>query len=110
MIAIDRPVKVFNFALASKGPSTHDVNDDAKGKFRRVEVLTGPGRRRRWSADEKARLAARHDAGRGREVVPSHAQFGAGFVGLDPVAMIERGTASESGAVAVAPISGEHLV
>ena len=28
-----------------------DVNDDAKGEYRRVEVLTGPGRRRRWSAD-----------------------------------------------------------
>src|SRR6516162_8443319 len=35
-----------------------DVNDDAKGNFRRVEVLTGPGRRRRWSADEKARIVA----------------------------------------------------
>jgi transposase len=33
-----------------------DVNDDAKGEFRRVEVLTGPSRRRRWSADEKARI------------------------------------------------------
>jgi transposase len=35
-----------------------DVNDDAKGKYRWVEVLTGPGRRRRWSADEKARIVA----------------------------------------------------
>jgi transposase-like protein len=35
-----------------------DINDDAKGKYRRVEVLTGPGRRRRWSADEKARIVA----------------------------------------------------
>ena len=35
-----------------------DVNDDAKGEFRRVEVLTEPGRRRRWSADEKARIVA----------------------------------------------------
>ena len=35
-----------------------DVNDDAKGEIRRVEVLTGPGRRRRWSADEKARIVA----------------------------------------------------
>ena len=35
-----------------------DVNDDAKGEFRRVEVLMGPGRRRRWSADEKARIVA----------------------------------------------------
>ena len=35
-----------------------DVNDDAKGEFRRIEVLTGPGRRRRWSAEEKARIVA----------------------------------------------------
>ena len=35
-----------------------DVNDDEKSAFRRVEVLTGPGRRRRWSADEKARIVA----------------------------------------------------
>src|SRR3954466_4364259 len=33
-----------------------DVNDDAKHEFRRVEVLTGPVRRRRWSAEEKARI------------------------------------------------------
>ena len=33
-----------------------DVNDDAKGELRRVEVLTGPVRRRRWSAEEKARI------------------------------------------------------
>jgi transposase len=33
-----------------------DVNDDAKGEFRRIEVLTGPVRRRRWSAEEKARI------------------------------------------------------
>jgi transposase len=33
-----------------------DVNDDAKGAFRRVEVLTGPVRRRRWSAEEEARI------------------------------------------------------
>ena len=35
-----------------------DVNDDAKGKVRRVEVLTGPGRRRRWSTDKKPRIVA----------------------------------------------------
>ena len=35
-----------------------DVNDDAKAGFRRIEVLTGPGRRRRWSAEEKARIVA----------------------------------------------------
>jgi transposase len=34
-----------------------DVKDDAKGGgYRRVEVLTGPGRRRKWSDDEKARI------------------------------------------------------
>jgi transposase len=34
-----------------------DANDDAKGGgFRRIEVLTGPGRRRRWSEDSKARI------------------------------------------------------
>jgi transposase len=26
----------------------YDANDDAKAGFRRIEVLTGPGRRRRW--------------------------------------------------------------
>ncbi|MBV8159040.1 MAG: transposase [Dyella sp.] len=35
-----------------------DVNDDAKAGYRRVEILTGPGRRRRWSAEEKARIVA----------------------------------------------------
>jgi transposase len=35
-----------------------DVNDDAKGAFRRVEILTGAARRRRWSADQKARIVA----------------------------------------------------
>jgi transposase len=35
------------------------VNDDAKGAgYRRIEVLTGPGRRRRWSDDDKARIVA----------------------------------------------------
>ena len=35
------------------------VNDDAKGVgYRRVEVLTGPGRRRSWSDEEKARIVA----------------------------------------------------
>lgn len=36
-----------------------DVTDDAKGGgYRRIEVLTGPGRRRKWSDDEKARIVA----------------------------------------------------
>jgi transposase len=33
-----------------------DINDDTKGAFRRVEVLTGSVRRRRWSDDQKARI------------------------------------------------------
>ena len=36
-----------------------DVTDDAKGGgYRRVEVLSGPGRRRKWSDDDKARIVA----------------------------------------------------
>ena len=35
-----------------------DTKDDAKGEFRRIELLTGPARRRRWSADQKARIVA----------------------------------------------------
>ena len=35
-----------------------DFNDDAKGVFRRVEVLTGPGRRRRWSDEQKMQVVA----------------------------------------------------
>jgi transposase len=34
------------------------VSDDAKVEFRRIEVLTGPVRRRRWSAEEKGRIVA----------------------------------------------------
>jgi transposase len=35
-----------------------DVNDDAMGGYRRIEVLTGPGRRRQWSAEQKAQIVA----------------------------------------------------
>jgi transposase len=35
-----------------------DASDDAKGGYRRLEILTGPGRRRRWSAEDKARIVA----------------------------------------------------
>jgi transposase len=35
------------------------VKDDAKGGgYRRIEVLTGPGRRRHWSDEAKARIVA----------------------------------------------------
>jgi transposase len=56
-----------------------DVNDDAKGgEYRRVEVLTGPGRRRKWSDEEKARIVAETlkpgavvaDVARRRQVCP----------------------------------------
>jgi transposase len=36
-----------------------DVRDDAKGGgYRRIEVLTGPGRRRIWSDDDQARIVS----------------------------------------------------
>ena len=35
-----------------------DVNDDASERRRRIEVLTGPERRRRWSPEDKARIVA----------------------------------------------------
>ena len=36
-----------------------DISDDAKdGGYRRVAVLTGPGRRRTWSDDDKALIVA----------------------------------------------------
>jgi transposase len=35
-----------------------DFNDDAKGGYRRIEVLTGPSRRRRWTDEDKSRIAA----------------------------------------------------
>ena len=35
------------------------AKDDAKGiGHRRIEVLTGPGRRRKWTDDDKARIVA----------------------------------------------------
>lgn len=33
-----------------------EISDEAKGSFRRVELLSRPGRRRRWSAEEKAQI------------------------------------------------------
>jgi transposase len=35
-----------------------EITDDTKDGFRRIELLTGPGRRRRWSAAEKAQVVA----------------------------------------------------
>lgn len=33
-----------------------EVKDATKTGFRRIELLTGPARRRRWSSEEKARI------------------------------------------------------
>ena len=35
-----------------------EISDETKVRFQRVELLTGPGRRRRWSAAEKAQIVA----------------------------------------------------
>jgi transposase len=35
-----------------------EINDEAKGDVRRAEVLSGSGRRRHWSADERAVIVA----------------------------------------------------
>jgi transposase len=35
-----------------------DISDDTKGSYRRIELLTGPSRRRRLSDAEKARIVA----------------------------------------------------
>jgi transposase len=35
-----------------------NVTDNAKGGWRRIEVLTGPGRRRKWSDEDKARIVS----------------------------------------------------
>ena len=35
-----------------------EISDDTKSGFQRMELLTGPIRRRRWSGEEKARIVA----------------------------------------------------
>lgn len=35
-----------------------DVKADGTGGFRRIEILTGPARRRRWSEEDKGRIVA----------------------------------------------------
>ena len=35
-----------------------EITDETKVGYQRVELLTGPGRRRRWSAAEKAQIVA----------------------------------------------------
>ena len=88
-----------------------NVKSDAKGSFRRIEVLTGPARRRRWSVSEKARIVAetlidgasvsevarrwqvcpqqvftwRREARAGHLVLPSEAAVPAGELGFVPI-------------------------
>ncbi len=49
-----------------------DLNDDARAGYRRVEVLTGLGRRRRWSAESKAQVGVVVPSG--PDFVPIHAE------------------------------------
>ena len=93
-----------------------DAKADAKGSFRRIEVLTGPARRRRWSASEKARVVAetliegasisevarrwqvcpqqvftwRREARAGHLVLPSEAAVRSGGSGFVPIVSEER--------------------
>ncbi|MEQ1696209.1 MAG: transposase [Hyphomicrobiaceae bacterium] len=46
----------FDHTLERKLESKADEADDAGGAVRRLELITGTGRRRRWSSDEKARI------------------------------------------------------
>jgi transposase len=34
------------------------ISDETKVGFQRIELLTGPSRRQRWSAEEKGRIVA----------------------------------------------------
>jgi len=46
----------FDHTLEHKLKTKPDEADDAVVEVRRIEVITGTGRRRRWSADDKARI------------------------------------------------------
>jgi transposase len=46
----------FDHTLEHTLKTKPDETDDASSGFRRIELLTGTGRRRRWSSDEKARI------------------------------------------------------
>ena len=37
----------------------YDVDDDAMGVIQRIEILTGPGRCRRWSTEERRESSRR---------------------------------------------------
>lgn len=46
----------FDHTLEHTLKTKPDETDDASSGFRRIELITGVGRRRRWSVDEKARI------------------------------------------------------
>ena len=46
----------FDHTLEHTLKTKPDETDDAISGFRRIELITGVGRRRRWSVDEKARI------------------------------------------------------
>ena len=46
----------FDHTLEHTLKTKPDETDDASSGFRRIELITGVGRRRRWSSDEKARI------------------------------------------------------
>jgi transposase len=46
----------FDHTLERKLESKADEAGDGVAAFRRIELITGTGRRRRWSTDEKARI------------------------------------------------------
>ena len=46
----------FDHTLEHTLKTKPDETDDASSGFRRIELITGVGRRRRWTSDEKARI------------------------------------------------------
>jgi transposase len=46
----------FDHTLEHKLESNPDAGDDTVTSVRRIELITGTGRRRRWSDDDKARI------------------------------------------------------
>jgi transposase len=52
----DRFDHTLEHTLKTKLTEPSDGPDDAVAPVRRIELITGPGRRRRWSDDDKARI------------------------------------------------------
>jgi transposase len=73
-----------------------NVNDDAKGAFRRVEVLTGPGRRRRWQQVFGWRRAMRQDVPNvaGTTTAPNFVPIVSEAI---PAATVQRAASAASG-------------